>query len=147
MAQDRILGKDMIIFIEDLTTPGTWYPIYCAKTCDINLSSTMLQVTDSTSGVFYDGMPDQITGTMSGTGLVQINKDRQIFTAIEYILTRQKIKVRYSVTATTTVAPNVTVKRIESSGYFTQVGLNGAHTDVGQHNFTIQLIGNIEITL
>lgn len=146
MAQDRIYGKDMIVFLEDLSTPGTWYPIYCAKTCDIGLSSTMLQVTDSTSGVFYDAVPDQITGTMSGTGLVQINKDRQIFTAIEYILTRQRIKVRYSVTATTTVAPNVTNKRVESNGYFTQLGLSGAHTDAGQHNFTIQLTGTITLT-
>lgn len=146
MAQDRIFGKDVMIYVESLSTPGTFYPIACSTNCEISLSSTFLNVTDATSGVFLEVIPDQISGTMSGVGLVQINKDRQIFSIVEYILARQKVVVRFKVDAATTVSPNVTTKRIQALGYFNASSIQAAYGDISRYNYSIQLTGTITLT-
>lgn len=142
---ERVKGKDAYIKIYDAAA-SAYVPFLCSRSCNLELGTSMLQITDATDGEFYNGLPQMISGTMSGDGLARIDKSLYSFDGYStvgiaaLVLAKTKVQVQFYIKNTESSPSS---KTISAYGYFESLKLTGANGDEATYSYQIKLVGTI----
>jgi len=132
-----IRGKNVLLeYLADDSVD--WVPFLCAKSCEIELSQSLLKVTDTVNGQFAKFIPDGLSGVMSTSGLIKYDID--IVDPIDLILDQRKLRVRWTINDES----GSTVKYLQADAYITTLSMSASVFALAEQNLSFQLSGIIE---
>lgn len=133
-----INGKNIYISVRDDT--GTYYPIACDMSCTIRMERPVMVVSRPGDSVWRRVIPgSEITGTVSGNGLINFNKHTSLFELGMKLQAGTEVLMLTEIQDTKAGGSFVA----EMSGYVTAVELTGAYRAAGSFVYEIAVDGRI----
>jgi len=132
-----IRGKNVLLeYLADDSVD--WIPFICAKSCDVELSQSLLKITDTVNGKFAKFLPDGLSGMMSTSGLIKYDIDT--VDPIDLILAQRKLRVRWTVNDES----GATVKYLQADAYISNLSMSAGVFALAEQTLSFQLSGIIE---
>ena len=120
---------------------GGYYPIACSKDVTITTDSGTIETAPKTNGLWRTYEYERLTGSITGTGLVQVVSDADKYNILNiwnYQFSQLPVLCKFEMTDS---ASNTTV--YECSALVESVSITGSATNAASFNYTLKINGTL----